>query len=347
VRGQVRKAIPAPVSGGLILSYRCSAACQHCMYGCTPDWSADWISEEYLKSVLSSLCGKIVPSPGGPDTVSLNYGIHLTGGEPFLNYGLLLSACRMCAELDIPSTFVETNCFWCADEDRTRELLLRLRDNGLKGMLVSVNPFYLEYVPFERTRRAIRIGREIFGRNLMVYQLEYYRRFTEAGIEGKVSLDDYFKCEGQERFLADAEFFLLGRACYRLGKNQNILLPRYSAERFFRERCIPPFLRSWHNHFDNYANYVPGYCGGISLGDIRELDSLLEKGIDPDEYPVLALLMEEDLEGLLMFGMRHGYTLSEEGYLSRCHLCIDIRRHLVEQGGFRELFPVEFYRHLD
>jgi hypothetical protein len=214
-------------------------------------------------------------------------------------------------------------------------------------MLVSVNPFYLEYVPFERTRRAIRIGREIFGRKLMIYQLEYYQRFTEAGIEGKMSFDDYFTGEGYERFLANAEFFLLGRACYRLGKNQKILLPSYPAWRFFKERCTPPFLRSWHNHFDNYANYVPGYCGGISLGDIRELDTLLENGVDPKEYPVLALLMEEDMEGLLRLGVRHGYTLAEEGYLSRCHLCIEIRRHLAELGGFRELRPVEFYRHLD
>ena len=37
-------AIPAPISGGLMLSYKCTAACQHCMYACSPKWDADWIS---------------------------------------------------------------------------------------------------------------------------------------------------------------------------------------------------------------------------------------------------------------------------------------------------------------
>ena len=33
-------------------------------------------------------------------------------------------------------------------------------------------------------------------------------------------------------------------------------------------------IRNWHNHFDNYSNYLPGFCGGISLDDCRDLESL-------------------------------------------------------------------------
>jgi hypothetical protein len=35
--------LPRPISGGLLLSYRCTAECRHCMYACSPKWSGDWV----------------------------------------------------------------------------------------------------------------------------------------------------------------------------------------------------------------------------------------------------------------------------------------------------------------
>jgi hypothetical protein len=34
----MRVKIPPPMSGGLIMSYKCTAACRHCMYACNPGW---------------------------------------------------------------------------------------------------------------------------------------------------------------------------------------------------------------------------------------------------------------------------------------------------------------------
>nr|MDO8079362.1 radical SAM protein [Candidatus Freyarchaeota archaeon] len=133
------------------------------MYACSPAWSADWISEGDLERVLTQLSPVILPSPLGPDRVGINYGLHFTGGEPFLNFDLLVKAVGMAHGLGIPSLFVETNSFWCANDWGTRDKFARLRDSGLDGLLISVNPFILEQVPFERTERAVRIGREVFG----------------------------------------------------------------------------------------------------------------------------------------------------------------------------------------
>jgi hypothetical protein len=41
--------------------------------------------------------------------------------------------------------------------------------------MISVNPFYAEYVPFERTDRCIRISRAVSGQNMMVYQPDFLR----------------------------------------------------------------------------------------------------------------------------------------------------------------------------
>lgn len=341
------KQIPKPISGGLILSYKCSAECRHCIYACSPKWNADWISQEFLENILTQLAGKILPNLYGPNTTGLNYGLHFTGGEPFLNFELLSKAVEIAAKLKIPSTFVETNCFWCVDDKATKEKLRLLKKKGLKGIMISVNPFYLEYVPFERTERAIRISLEVFGRNVMVYQLEYYRRFKEWGIKDRVSFEDYLKLERKEDFARNVEFFIMGRAAYKLKDTLKEFYPRYKSDHFFDEPCITPFLRNWHNHFDNYGNYIPGFCGGISLGDCRELDKLLKDGIDLEQYPILEFLISGDFKGFYQFAKDYGYIESRDGYFSKCHLCTDIRKYLILKEDFKELRPKEFYLHLE
>ena len=334
--------IPQPISGGLMLSYKCPAACRHCMYACAPSWPGDWITVEQLERCLPQLANVIEPSPYGAQYLSLNHGLHFSGGEPFLNFKLLLAAVEIAGTLKTPSTFVETNCYWCKSDELTFDWLFALREKGLKGILISVNPFYAEYVPFERTDRCIRISQEVFGQNVMVYQLEYYHLFKQLGITGKLSIDEYLKL-AREKFLPDTvELFLMGRAAQTLKD----LYPTYPAERFFNATCQPDFLRSWHNHFDNYGNFMPGYCGGISLGSWFELDRLLQDGIDLDNRPVLKYLINQDMQGLFNFALDSGYHELSEGYVSKCHLCLDIRNHLVTTGDYAELQPVQFYEQL-
>lgn len=334
--------VPAPISGGLMLSYKCSAECRHCMYACSPKWKGDWISEEDLETLLSLLATSIQPSPWGQETMSLNHGLHFSGGEPFLNYELLVKAVEMAEEKGIPSTFVETNCFWCKNDEVTVEKLTRLKEGGLKGILISVNPFYAEYVPFERTERCIRISQKVFGPNVMVYQLEYYHRFKALGIRDRIPLQDYTQLTGHKDLTDRVELFLMGRASHQL----RAFYPTYPARAFFGEPCRPSFLRNWHNHFDNYGNFMPGYCGGISLGHWRDMERLTNEGIDLEEHPVLSFLIAEDVQGLLFFAQDFGYQESQDGYLSKCDLCLDLRKHLVSQQDFEELTPKEFYTQL-
>jgi MoaA/NifB/PqqE/SkfB family radical SAM enzyme len=113
--------IPKPFSGGLLLSYKCTSECKHCMYACSFRWKNDWISEKDAEMVLDQLARSIQPSPVGRDAIGINYGLHFTGGEPFLNFDLLLEITEMANGYRTPSTFVETNCFWCTDDETTRE----------------------------------------------------------------------------------------------------------------------------------------------------------------------------------------------------------------------------------
>lgn len=339
-----RLPIPQPVSGGIFLSYKCSSECKHCMYACSPRCEADWLSHNDAERVLAQLSNAFEKSyPSRFERVGLNVGLHFTGGEPFLNFSLLLDLVKIANRLEIPSTFVETNCFWSIDDETTDEKLKQLKDAGLDGILISVNPFILEYVPFERTRRAIKISKEVFGPNVMVYQESFHRQFEGLDINGNSPFEAYLQRAGA-RGLQSVELIPMGRACYQLGH----LFRKHPPDRFFEESCKEELTRPWHIHVDNYCNYMTGYCGGISLGDARDIDSICQ-GIDLDDHPVIARLVSlKGIEELHRFGVKEfGYRELEEGYISKCHLCVDIRKHVSEQTHeFKELRPSGFYRSL-
>jgi hypothetical protein len=55
------------------------------MYACSPKWKADWISEKDAEKILTQLSDKLRGKyPQGFNGIGVNYGIHFTGGEPFL-----------------------------------------------------------------------------------------------------------------------------------------------------------------------------------------------------------------------------------------------------------------------
>jgi hypothetical protein len=327
--------IPEPYSAGLLLSYKCSGTCKHCLYGCSPRWHADWISEADAEVVLSQLADKMRGKYPFPGQVGVNDGVHFTGGEPFLNHELLLWLTAMAKELSIPTTFVETNGFWARDDESAREKLLALREAGLDGILISANPFILEQVPFERTERAARVSREVFGRNAIIYQALFFEQFKLMGLTGTLPFDEYLQRGGQA--LQHVELFANGRVPYKMAH----LFEHHPAEAFITASCRRELVRDWHVHVDNYCNYLPGFCGGLSLGDARDLDAICG-GIDLDRLPVIGALLE-GLGALHCLGVDWGYRDRAEGYISKCHLCLEIRGHLARHGEFEELRPLEMY----
>jgi hypothetical protein len=310
------------------------------MYACSPEWDSDWISHDDLEMILKQLSFTIRGNPEAPD-LGINSGLHITGGEPFLNYPLLLYAVSRARDYRIPARFVETNSFWCTDESRARNQLLQLRDAGLDGILISVNPFVLEYVPFRRVKQAIAIARQFFGRGLMIYQSYFYNMFQRLGLQDSLGFGEYLRLDPMG--LRHVELLPMGRVVYSLAP----MFSRYPAHQFFGQSCHNELTRDWHIHIDNYGNYIPGYCGGISLGDARNLDQLIECGLDLATFPVLDALVT-DMSQLYQLGVQeHGYKEIVGGYISKCHLCVDIRAHLAAQTTqYRELQPRPYYHML-
>jgi len=348
----VKLVIPEPVSGGILLTYRCTNECKHCMYACSPRWRSDWINLRDAKRILESISKFFRRQyPRDFSRVGVNLGLHFTGGEPFLNFDLLLELVKLAHELEIPSLFVETNCFWCTNDEITEKNLYRLKEAGLNGILISANPFIVEQIPFERIDRAVRISRRIFGENALIYQDLFYNQLKMIGLNGTLSFEEYLSImRGRDPMglyagLSYPSMLLMGRLPYRIG----YLYRKYPAKQFFSESCLKELTRNWHVHIDNYCNYITGYCAGISLGDARNLEMMCQDGIKLEENPIIEKLISPGGVGRLFkyASEEYGYREREEGYISKCHLCLDIRRHLVEQTDeFKELKPREFYEHL-
>jgi hypothetical protein len=99
---------------------------------------------------------------------------------------------------------------------------------------------------------------------------------------------------------------------------------------------------------DLYGNFIPGFCGGISLGDWHDLPALQRRAAEGCLPQIAQLLMDSGSYGLYQFAVdQYGYTADAEGYVGACHLCVDVRRHLALTGDFRELTPLPFYEGLD
>lgn len=329
--------IPPPSSGGLILSYQCSNQCRHCLYACAPE-CRDWISEEDVDAVLAGLKrhGRFLT------------GLHIAGGEPMLKPDRVEYAVKKAVELGLPLEYVETNAFWCWNDDATQDAFLELKDAGLPSVMVSVSPFHLEFVPMERVHRAIHIARKVFGANRVLLFTDYfYDQFEEVDPAIPFPLEDYIDAVGAEQAAAAfaSEYSLIpgGRAATRLG----FLYERRPARHYFGDTCERELTSPHHVHVDPYGNYIAGLCAGISLGDARDADTLFS-GTDLDARPFLKRVVRDGVAGLFEWAVgEFGFEAREEGYIAKCDVCLDIRRHLVNsRAGLDELTPPCFYENL-
>jgi hypothetical protein len=334
--------IPRPVSVGLILSYQCIAQCRHCIEACSPQRSADWISDSDIEACFSELNGQIVCSPWGANNVSANYGLHITGGEPFLNFERLCKTVELSQYYQVPSTYVETNCFWCTDNDSTEEKLRLLKSKGLKGIQISINPFYLEHIPFENTKRGVVLSQDVFGeKNVMVFQQEFFDHFKNLKLSKTMPYDEYLGIKSRDPYFEDVSTMLCGRATYKL---RDYHQKRQAFHYLYKPCAFPQYLKNWHSHYDVYGNCILEHCAGISLGPWKEMNKMMLYGMDLDTFPILKYILQDDFSGLYDYAKSCGYRERSDGYISKCDLCLDMRLFFVTfRQSYAELQPKEFY----
>jgi hypothetical protein len=90
-------------------------------------------------------------------------------------------------------------------------------------------------------------------------------------------------------------------------------------------------------------------CSGLRLGKEagRDLGRLLPEGVTLNDYPVLDILINDGVRGRYAKARKAGYEPKAEGYVSPCHLCLDLRVFLsFREHAYEGLYPSFLYEEL-
>ncbi len=319
------------VSGGLITNYYCTSRCRHCLYACNPNWPKDYIRQEILDENL-----KVIKAHGCD-------AIHIGGGEPMLDPDGLQRVLQTARDSGVRVEYVETNSSWYTDAGRADALLSGLKSKGLYRLLISISPFHNEYIPFAKVKGVMqaceRTGIEIFP-----WISSFYSEVDSFDPHTPHSLDEY-----QKKFGADYHLKIPSRYWIHFGGRA---VATFAG--IFPLRPVADILAAAstgcreltdvsHFHFDLFGNYIPGLCSGLA---IRNVD--VGAAINADAYPLMNILYRSGIRGLFDLAVERYDYRPASAYLSKCHLCLDIRRHLVktENAYADELRPREFYQHI-
>jgi organic radical activating enzyme len=318
-------------SGGLITNYYCTSRCGHCLYACSPAWEKRYIdadtTEQNLVKIKSLGCRSI----------------HVGGGEPFLNVNGLRMVIETAHVIGVQIEYVETNSSWFRDQDSAREILLSLKDRGLSTLLISISPFHNEYIPFYKVKGVIEACKAV-EIEVFPWILDFFSEVDAFDDKATHTMDEYRDRYGSNylRKLPSRYWIHFGGRALKTFAKAFGIRPHEEILSSSKGGC-GELLNVNHFHFDLFGNYIPGLCSGLAI----HRDDM-EHEISTERYPLIHMLFYEGIRGLYDF-VRDKYAFEpSHGYMSKCHLCLDLRRYLVLDQGITnaELQPKAFYENV-
>jgi hypothetical protein len=307
--------------GGIMVNYRCNAACRHCLYACSPTRGKGYVSGELMKEICAVL------RRGGIGSV------HIGGGEPFLDTGGLLMAVRSLKAAGIDLDYVETNAFWAAREQEAREILRALVAEGVGALCISLDPFHAEYVPYGLPLRLAKLCDET-GMGYFLWKQQFLHslsRLENSSAHSREELEEHLR-PGYISDTARSYGIRLGGRAVNIEEeySSSHSLGDLLAKDAKKNGPCRDLLSTGHFHVDQDGYFIPPGCTGLRIPLAEAVD-----GIPPGKYPVFEGLYEGGPSALLDFAGDRGFV-PEKSYPSLCNLCFHIRAFLSE-AGFAEL----------
>lgn len=301
---------------GLLLTYRCSAACRFCSYYCSPRGEGLMPIELALEAwtSLRNLAGQ-------------SAHIHVTGGEPFLYFDHLAALLLEARRRNLPPlNCLETNGFWADSEAVIREKMRFLHEMGLEELNISFDPFHAEFIPVESILTLRALAGEILGTDHIRIRWEKY-------LQNPLSFESFV---GEDRksllrqMLRDDRCRFTGRAAEEIAP----LAAEIPLSQLGSLTCRHAFLGARGVHVDPFGNVFCGQCSGIILGNLQtsRLETLWQN-FDPPKMPFWSRLFDFGPSGLLQDALQAGFE-PRSLYASKCHFCSDIRRFFFDKGIF-------------
>jgi len=302
---------------GLILNYQCNAACRHCYLACSPDFNNDYMTAAAAERICTALYAKGIRS------------LHIGGGEPFLNFGRLIDVITAVRKSGLSIEYVETNAFWAKDDDEAIKRLQKLKDAGADNLLISTDPFHIEYVPMSMPLRLAEICDQI-GFKYFLWQEKYRDLLSHLDLNKTHSRDE-LETTYSKTYIKDA---VLNQGFNHGGRAMNMYqeaLPMMPLDDVLSSvHPCKNLLNTRSIHVDLYERFGLS-CTGMALPLSEALS-----GMAAGKYKVFEILASQGAGELLIYARSAGFVPKNE-YVSYCALCFDIRCFLSTLGIHDEL----------
>lgn len=316
------------LSGGIIANYQCPAACGHCLYGCSPSAQPGYMDEATAIKLCAHLRRLGCRS------------IHIGGGEPFLNIDGLIILIKAIIDSGLQIDYIETNAAWISgDNERNKQILWDVVNAGGDYIMVSADPFHIEFIPFWKPDTLIRLLKEMHisyfvwqDRYLpMLRKLDPQKKYDGQALQQGLGKNVIDKCALEYGMSYNGRALNLAR---RLGKKKAL------NELTGTGPCME-LRNTSHFHVDFLERYIPPGCTGMGI-----LMEDVGGELDPTQYPVMSKLMSGGITALLEYVQELGYRPNPDGYVSKCELCFDIRKYLIgyDRKAHPDLTPESFYQ---
>ena len=266
------------------------------------------------------------------------HSVHIGGGEPFLNVDGLIVLIKTIYTSGLSLDYIETNAAWITDDDhRNKRILSDVVNAGGDCIMVSADPFHIEFIPFWKPDKLIQLLRET-GTQHFIWQERYLPMLRKLDPKKTYKSDELKMALGY-----DAAFECTREYGMRFNGRALNLQRKYSEKKPIEkllETC-PEVYNTNHFHADYLGRYVPPGCTGIGIG----LDDL-GKSPDPEKYPVISRLFDGGVRNLFEYALDLGYVPEPDGYCSKCELCFSIRKYLINSNweAYPDLMPGSYYK---
>jgi hypothetical protein len=236
---------------------------------------------------------------------------------------------------------IVTNCSWYQNQKLTLTILKELKQHGLRRLLLKVSPFQNENIPLKKVINVAQVADKL-GINVMIWDNEVYPEVASFDTSKTHSLNKYIKKFGPDYMKKLAECFnvtFAGRTFNAYEKYLN----KYGVNDILlsNKGCLVSFPTQNHFHVDMYGNFIFSHTNGVTMS----IDDI-GKPINPIKYPYLSILINGGVNSLYKLATQKYGFIPKPEYLSKCHLCYEVRRFLVvdQHIDSPDLQPIGFYK---
>ena len=320
---------------GIIVTYKCSAACLHCCYSSSPKREGGYMSGQTADRIFA-----LLKKMGC-------HSVHIGGGEPFMNFEKLLEVCKSALENRVSIDYIETNASWYTNDGDVSEKLRKLKSAGVDCLLISIDPFHNEFVPYIKVKNLIWCCKKN-GMGTFLWQSRFEHIVRQLDENTVHSIDEYESIFGKDFIKTIAESYGLGYngRALRILEKISKTTDKKPCEHFLKDsQCGDRIASLSHFHVDIDGNLIPPSCNGFRAN----IFDLCGDGLDSEKYKYFTAVINGGIEVLFNKAEMLGFAPKKEGYASKCALCFDIKKYICEtvksQTGTEpaDIGPVGFF----